>query len=868
MVSSLKARLIFILVISSIPIVSLIGYDLVGEYHTALAKARNEIGELAAADANSAQAVLLNEREVLIGLSSRQSVDDGNWNQCSAEMAQFRQRAAGVLNAGIVTPDGMLACSAVAAKRGPINLSDRDWFKSALASGNFAVGNYQVGRATRMPSINLALAGRRPGGERLVAFVALDLKWLRHALLGPEKLPKGSYLLVLDHDGTVIARSPEPQAWLGRNLAKTPLGVAMRTGKDRYVEVNDNGVRVLAAIEPVVVSSKPPLLLAIAMPVTAVVAQPLANLYVNIAVFIAAAAAVLALAWYLADRSVIGPIGRIGMAAARLAEGETGARAGSSGGANEIAALGSTFDFMAATLEQRSGSLVDAMRRLQEAHDTLNAVINASPAAIICLDKNTKVVLWNPAAERLFGWPTVEVVGRPYPAIPVSERDHFTTHFNRTLAGEAVVGVRGRRMARDGRLLDVSINSAPLQNEKGERTGVLYVINDLTQQVQTERQLQQAQKMEAIGQLTGGIAHDFNNLLGVAIGNLDLAEERVRDDGATSELIEAALAACLRGAELTRQLLAFSRRQSLRPEPIAPAAALQAMTQLLSRILGEQITLRLHAGEGLWRIIADPTQLETAVLNLAVNARDAMPKGGTLSIEIANAHLDSEYAGRQVEVAPGDYVEIAVSDTGTGMPPEVIARAFDPFFTTKDAGRGTGLGLSMVYGFIKQSGGHIKIYSEPGHGSTIKLWLPRAAQAVDEDEASSSTQPQPAPRGKETILIVEDNADIRKVVISQIESLGYRTLAAGNAQDALEILEKNDGIDLLFTDVVMPGGKDGRALADEAVLLRPGLKVLFTSGFTQAGNGSHGGEPLKAPLISKPYRKQQLAETLRKVFSA
>jgi CheY-like chemotaxis protein len=292
------------------------------------------------------------------------------------------------------------------------------------------------------------------------------------------------------------------------------------------------------------------------------------------------------------------------------------------------------------------------------------------------------------------------------------------------------------------------------------------------------------------------------------------------------------------------------------------------MTQLLSRILGEQITLRLHAGEGLWRIIADPTQLETAVLNLAVNARDAMPKGGTLSIEIANAHLDSEYAGRQVEVAPGDYVEIAVSDTGTGMPPEVIARAFDPFFTTKDAGRGTGLGLSMVYGFIKQSGGHIKIYSEPGHGSTIKLWLPRAAQAVDEDEASSSTQPQPAPRGKETILIVEDNADIRKVVISQIESLGYRTLAAGNAQDALEILEKNDGIDLLFTDVVMPGGKDGRALADEAVLLRPGLKVLFTSGFTQAGNGSHGGEPLKAPLISKPYRKQQLAETLRKVFSA
>ena len=865
MLSSLKTRLLLVLVTSAIPVLALIGYQLVNEYRAAVAAAGRELGEVAAADAGSQQAVLSSMREVLLGLLVRSSVNKADWPRCSTELARFARQSNGLLNVGIVTPDGTLVCSAVPFKAGTINLKDRGWFRSALADGALSIGDYQIGHATGAPSINLALAGRTPGGNRLVAFAALDLKWLRRPLLSDARVAKDGAVALLDREGTILAHSPGSQHGPALNMAGLPLSGTMRAGETRYVKTERNGVHILAAVEPVVVGARPALFLAVAMPMTSVIARPLADLYLDLVVFLVIAGFVLLLAWYIAERSVVRPIAEISAAAARLAEGGAGVRVGNLGGAGEIARLGQSFDTMAAALEARNASLAEAMGQLEKANHTLDAVIRASPAAIICLDLEANVTLWNPAAERLFGWTAAEIVGKPHPVVPQSERDHFATYFKRTLAGESVSAVRGRRMKKDGGPVDVSINSAPLQDDDGQRIGVLYVVNDLTNELQTERQLRQAQKMEAVGQLTGGIAHDFNNLLGVAIGNLDLLEEQAEKNPAALELVRAALGACLRGAELTRQLLAFSRRQPLHPERIAPGEALQAMTELLRRSLGEQVAIRLREEDGVWPVIADATQLETAILNLAVNARDAMPKGGELSIEIANAHLDADYALREIDVVPGDYVEIAVSDTGGGMPPEVAARAFDPFFTTKEAGRGTGLGLSMVYGFIKQSGGHIKIYSEPGHGTTVKLWVPRAADAAEQDRESAPPAKEAAPRGNETILVVEDNGEIRKVVVDQLRSLGYRTIDAGNARDALEILEARDDIDLLFTDVIMPGGKDGRALARDAAALRPGLKVLFTSGFTQAGGGRQE-EQLTAPLLSKPYRKQQLAETLRKVL--
>jgi PAS domain S-box-containing protein len=535
------------------------------------------------------------------------------------------------------------------------------------------------------------------------------------------------------------------------------------------------------------------------------------------------------------------------------------------------ARLSRSYRTVASSLEQRTAILAETSERFREVRTRLEAAFNASPAAFIALDLKGIVQLWNPAAERLFGWSAEEAIGRFHPVVPDSERANFEAYFERAAQGEPIVGGRGQRVAKDGRKLEVTFNSAPLRDEAGRLDGVFYVVTDETEKRQTERQLQQAQKMEAVGQLTGGIAHDFNNLLGIAIGNLDLMEEKLEADSEARELAQAAISACLRGAELTRQLLAFSRRQPLYPETIDPVETITAMTRLLGRTLGQHITLRLHVEDGngrdkLWPVVVDRTQLETALLNLTVNARDAMPRGGELTVELSNAHLDRNYADLNIEVVPGDYVQIAVSDTGTGMTPEVVARVFEPFFTTKETGKGTGLGLSMVYGFIKQSGGHIKIYSEVGQGTTIKLWLPRALDAAESAGARKGLDADKMPHGSETVLVVEDNPDIRKVALRQIGDLGYRTLEAADAKEALAILSNGARIDLLFTDIVMPGGKDGRELARAASELKPGLKVLFTSGFTQAGASSNGIEQLSAPLLSKPYRKQQLAHKLREIL--
>ncbi|PWC31544.1 hypothetical protein TSO221_33885 [Azospirillum sp. TSO22-1] len=383
----------------------------------------------------------------------------------------------------------------------------------------------------------------------------------------------------------------------------------------------------------------------------------------------------------------------------------------------------------------------------------------------------------------------------------------------------------------------------------------------------TEEQLRQAQKMEAIGNLTGGIAHDFNNLLGVLIGNLDLVRERVADDRDALELVDAALDAGLRGAELNRRLLAFSRRQTLQPEEVDVNAAIAGMVRLLRRSLGERVEIRLACGDGIWSVKVDPSQLETTIVNLSVNARDAMPQGGSLVIETLNTTLDVAYVDGHEELAPGDYVVVAVSDTGAGMSPEVLRRAFDPFFTTKAVGKGTGLGLSMVYGFMKQSGGHVNIYSEAGRGTTVRLYLPRLHTPRAARSAAAAESTPPAAHG-ELVLVVEDNPDMRRVAVRQLVELGYRVEEAESGDRALARV--GDGLrpDLLFTDVIMPGSLDGIELADRLRARIPGLPVLLSSGFTERAVLSTRVQdrPVGYTLLAKPYRKAHLAQALRRAI--
>jgi signal transduction histidine kinase/CheY-like chemotaxis protein len=396
-------------------------------------------------------------------------------------------------------------------------------------------------------------------------------------------------------------------------------------------------------------------------------------------------------------------------------------------------------------------------------------------------------------------------------------------------------------------------SNAKLSAEIGEREKV-------------EDQLRQVQKMEAIGQLTGGIAHDFNNMLAVIIGALNIMQRRIdKGDMNVKEFMKAAMDGAMRGGALTQRLLAFARKQVLEPRALDVNKLVSGMSDLLRRTLGEMVQTEVVLAGGLWRVFVDAHQLETVVLNLVVNARDAMPEGGKLTIETANAHLDEGYVGRHTDVPPGQYVLLCVSDTGTGMPPEVLQKAFDPFFTTKSAGRGTGLGLSQVYGFVRQSGGHVKIYSEPGHGATVKIYLPRYHGPADEGISAKISGALPQAKSGELVLVVEDEEAVRALTSEGLRDLGYEVLAAGGGAEALTILDQNPKIDLLFTDIVMPE-INGRQLADEAKKRRPNLKVLFTTGYTRNAVVHNGTLDPGVRLLGKPFTLEQLSRIVRDVL--
>ncbi|MBH0236268.1 hybrid sensor histidine kinase/response regulator [Methylobrevis albus] len=400
--------------------------------------------------------------------------------------------------------------------------------------------------------------------------------------------------------------------------------------------------------------------------------------------------------------------------------------------------------------------------------------------------------------------------------------------------------------------------NATLEDRVQERTAEL---------MQTQEVLRQSQKMEAIGNLAGGIAHDFNNLLQVISGNLQLLGADIAGNERAERRVANALSGVVRGARLASQLLSFSRRQPLEPRAVNLGRLIRDLDHLMRRSLGEGIEIDTIVGGGLWTTQVDPANVENAILNLAINARDAMEGHGKLTIEVGNAFLDDHYARMNAEAVAGQYVMLAVSDTGAGMTPEVLRKAFDPFFTTKPAGRGTGLGLSMVYGFVKQSGGHIKIYSEPGNGTTVKLYLPRSLEAEDKTQPGSELAP-PAAGGNETVLVVEDDEAVRETTVGLLGELGYRVLKAKDADSALTVVESGIAIDLLFTDVVMPGRLKSRDLARKAKERLPGLAVLFTSGYTE-NSIVHGGrlDP-GVHLLSKPYTREALAVKIRQVIEA
>ncbi|CAN7762423.1 PAS domain S-box protein [Bradyrhizobium sp. LjRoot220] len=507
-----------------------------------------------------------------------------------------------------------------------------------------------------------------------------------------------------------------------------------------------------------------------------------------------------------------------------------------------------------------------AQDSLRESAQLARGIINTALDAFVQMDDQGTVSDWNSQAENIFGWTRDEAVGAKLSdlIIPHSHRDAHMAGLERFLrTGEAAI--LGRRfeidaMRRDGKEIRVELSVTELKRRNG------FVFNgfmrDLTDKIATEDRIRQAEKMEAVGQLTGGIAHDFNNILTVITGTIEILADAVKGEPQLAAITRMIDEAASRGADLTQHLLAFARKQPLEPKETDVNTLIIDTAKLLQRTLGEHVEIESVFEDESCPAIVDPNQLATAILNLALNARDAMPDGGKLIIETGMVVLDEHYARMHNDVRPGRYAMIAVSDTGTGIPAAILDKVFNPFFTSKGPGKGTGLGLSMVYGFVKQSAGHIMIYSEEGHGTTIKMYLP---PATGTSLAAGPSQAPAVEGGNETILVVEDDALVRNYVLTQLHSLGYVTLDAGNATEALAIVKAGHPFDLLFTDVIMPG-LNGRQLANEMLKIRPGLKVLFTSGYTENAIIHHGRLDEGVLLLAKPYRKSDMAIMIRKAL--
>jgi PAS domain S-box-containing protein len=777
---------------------------------------------------------------------------------------------------GFADPQGMVLASTGGLLEAS-DVSERPWFQAGRA-GPY-VGDVHdallLARLLAAPGeqpprlLDLAAPVYMPDG-RLAGVLGAHLNWswaeeVLASILRPRRQDERIAVFVLSADGTVLAG---PADSIGRQLPLTAMISRGRDGVGGVVTWPDGrdyvtghssseGYRYYPGLGWHVLARQP----------VEQAFAPVRALQREVAlVGVVLAVLLVAIGWLLAAW-IAQPLRAVSVAADRLRAGDGSVTIPVSDRFAELVTLTGSLQALLDALTKKEAALRGRTEEAERRQRFLDAILTNMQDALY-VNKGGRIAFANEACVGLFGAADVrELLDRSSLELYHPD-DHAIIEARREtiqVPGTKMPVVEHRIVRSDGSAVAVEASAISYVDDSGP--AILVMLRDITARKATERQLQHAQRLEAVGQLTGGMAHDFNNLLAVVVGNLDLLEAKLERDAEARDLADDAMQAALRGAELTRQLLAFSRRQSLEPKVFDVNVLVGNTTQLLRRTLGERIVVHLQLAEGLWPAIADPAQVESALVNLAINARDAMPEGGRLTIETGNKHLDARYAAENLEVTPGDYVMLAVSDTGTGIPADLLDRVFEPFFTTKSEGKGSGLGLAMIYGFAKQSGGHVKIYSEPGHGTTVRLYLPRAGAS----EVAAATQPAAAPARPTapiTVLVVDDNAPVRRIAAQLVTDLGYQVIEAASGAEALDVLRQDRPIDLLFTDVVMPGGLTGDELARVACELRPGLKVLFTSGFTHAaiGNGQRPAQTAGHPLITKPYRKEDLARRLAEVL--
>ncbi len=522
-------------------------------------------------------------------------------------------------------------------------------------------------------------------------------------------------------------------------------------------------------------------------------------------------------------------------------------------------------------LERNREELLLVNQHLAEERERIQVTLDSIGDAVLTTDAAGMVTHLNPVAETLTGWTINDAHGQPlttiFNIINAESRLPVDSPVDKVLTTGRIIGLANHTVLlnKDGSEYQIADSAAPIRSVADDMLGVVLVFRNVTQQYQTEEALRRSQKMEAIGQLTGGIAHDFNNQLGIIIGYLDFLEEYVADDARPAKWVKTANSAALRCTDLTRQLLSFSRTQSKEKAVVDINSKLKELQTMFARSVTPEVDIQYFLSDRLWLTDIDPGEFQDATLNMVLNARDAMPDGGKLLIETSNKSLDADYAALNPDARAGDYVQLMLSDTGCGMDKIIQEHIFEPFYTTKAKGQGTGLGMSMVYGFVKRFDGFINIYSEVNVGTTMRLYLPRSS-ASETDIINEHMNEVEIPGGNETILIVDDETDLLHLADKYLTELGYRTYLAENANQALELLARHSDVDLLFSDVVMPGGMNGYELAQQASQQEETIKVLLTSGFTSKTIAHNGLARFSSYLLSKPYRRGELAQRIRLVL--
>ncbi|WP_036047425.1 ATP-binding protein [Bradyrhizobium sp. Tv2a-2] len=845
------SRLFALVAIALLPVIAIQAYN---EFDLRRARQIDVQGQalnMAKLAAAEQRQIVQGIRQVLIALSLLPAIKAKDSEACDAYLAAVKQRFPAFITFLVADSNGQSFCDTNDIHR-PTDISVRGYFSNALSTGAFTVGEFSIGLTSGRNVIQFALPFRGDDGKLDgVIEASLSLDWLA-TYIALKGAPPGAAIAITDRNGTYLARYPDNGRFVGTRMTRDRYLTQRGPAAVDMVDV-DGVERVIghSALE----GDSGGLVVSFGFDKERAFTEIKNRTLRGTVLIVVSTSLVLILTWSAARRFIRRPLGRLVDAANEWRLGEY-ARRVDIRDRSEIGQVADAFNTMADALEHHERELRKEKEKAEEAAARITMILESTADSVITVDRDFRIAFYNERARaqiaegrQLIGIKLQEAVfepddAEPYKLLAQAIEQHKPVSFETYRTHDAVWH---------------EVNASPTSD------GLAIFFRDITEHKQalearrqTEEKLHQSQKMESVGQLTGGVAHDFNNLLTVVSGNLELIEH-ARDIGRVRKLAAAARRATDRGAKLTAQLLAFSRQQKLSPKLVNANKLVRGFQELIRQALGEQCEIRLRTDERLWLCNVDPSLLETALLNLALNGRDAMSDGGVLEIETQNVVLDECAAG----CASGSYVRLSVRDTGHGMPPEVRDRVFEPFFTTKEIGKGTGLGLSMVYGFVRQSGGHATVESAPGVGTTVALYLPKAAQNGNAEV--EAVKAQAVPGGSERILVVEDNEDLLGVTSEMLTTFGYEVLCARNGAEAIQIVESGQAFDLLFSDIVMPNGMSGVELARELVRRNESVKILLTSGYAGDVLERHqaAGE---FPIIDKPFRRSDLVRRLQSIL--